>query len=245
MALALLLFASLSFAAPAVVTTGTANDFDGAVTVALSLTVANNGATILIPCTLGADVDVSPTATNYTQDYVTATSSTGVGILRRSNVSSGVHNVTVDVGAGASGAAGNCQMLEVTGIANAGPVAADTSIGFNAGSTTPTTGSTGTLSQASALSIAILGVNPDCNPMGIDAAASGGDSFTNQYTDNSNGEFGTSFDTFVTSDTDALNVSWGTLACSAQWHSVVLLYAASASASNAPRSMYYTNMRKQ
>lgn len=131
------------------------------------------------------------------------------GIMRLHNVSSGSKTITVTIGGGIS--AGNCNgsivAYEVSGLANAAP---DKTATGGTTSTTPATGSTGTLTQANNFAIAALA-----------ATATGADlpsGWTNLITTDGRQDYK------VLSSTSSISADWGTFNASGGWAGVLAVY---------------------
>lgn len=153
--------------------------------------------------------------TDYTTDVTNVFSSGSdrptAAIMRLHGVTSGSKTITVTVGGGISAGNiyGSIRAYEVSGLANAAP---DKTATGGATSSSPATGSTGTLTQASNFALAVLAVS------GTGADLPSG--WTNAFDAGDDGRQ----DYLITSATTALTVDWGTLDSSGGWSGAAAVY---------------------
>lgn len=183
--------------------------------------------------TFGNPPNNTPSDGTNTWNTTTAPTPQGGGnafINYAMNVAAGNTTVTTDYGDNSYVVGELCEFSEVF---TSAALDQETSNG-SAGSTTPTSGTTGTLDQADELVLAVAQGNDAQNPYGWDAPATTG--YTNLFVAQNGNDGSGSGDYKIVSATTAVSAAWGTLAGSYSWSAKIATFKAAASAA-APKRL--------
>lgn len=135
------------------------------------------------------------------------------------NATGGATTVTVDYGTGfyVEGS-----VVEFSGMVTTSALDVQTS-NSNAGSTTPTSGTTGTTSQANELVLVCVQVSTSSTNVGLDVPATTG--YTNLHVEQDSGStIGHSSDYKIVSATGTQSAAWGTLSASEAWSAKIATF---------------------
>jgi hypothetical protein len=140
-----------------------------------------------------------------------------IAILYLHAISAGTKTIAVGSSSSAGNLYGYSKAYEVSGLANAAPIA----VGNQGTGTTPVeTGTTGTL--AAATNFALGGIATNGDAAGFNTPAG----FTNSFRDNTNAsQVPVSIEYLITAVNTALNPSWATLGTSQNWVNALAVFA--------------------